>query len=119
VVGQVLRKAIRLPSACLKTDAYRQLCSLQIIGRGLAGARILNEVETDLLPFRERPQARPFDGGDMDENVLSIAVRLNEAEALGGIEELYGSLHDDFLSNRKSWKITQGIPYAASHMIRF
>jgi hypothetical protein len=69
--------------------------------RGLAGAEVNSlrtlahtvwlDVEADLLAVDERAQARSLDSGDVDENVLRAAIRRNEAEAFGCVEELYGT----------------------------
>ena len=49
------------------------------------------ELIGDLVAFIETLQARTLDSGDVDECVLVAAFRRNEAEALGGVEELYGA----------------------------
>src|SRR5438477_2128424 len=49
------------------------------------------DVEGDLLAVDERAQARGLDRGDVDEHILGAAVRRDEAEAFGGVEELYGA----------------------------
>src|SRR5436190_558349 len=58
--------------------------------RALAHAVRL-DVEGDLLAVDERAQARGLYRGDVDEHVLGAAVRRDEAEAFGGVEELYGA----------------------------
>src|SRR5208283_1817552 len=76
-----------------------RLRGLKVSGRVLARLAVANQFELDLLAFVERLHARALDGGDVHEHILSAAVRLNEAEALGGVEPFYRSgRHDDFLS---------------------
>jgi hypothetical protein len=49
--------------------------------------------------FSDGAHAGTLDGGDVDENVRSAVIGLDEAETFGGVEELYcSSCHDDFLS---------------------
>jgi hypothetical protein len=43
----------------------------------------------DLLALVEAVQTCSLDGADVDEDILPAAVRLNEAESLGGVEPLY------------------------------
>jgi hypothetical protein len=75
------------------------LCSREVLGSILAAAIITDDVEGDLLTFHEVAHARPFNGRDMNEDVRRAIARLNEAEALGRIEELNDTIvHDDFLS---------------------
>src|ERR1044071_1317332 len=50
------------------------------------------ELVRDLLAFAEGRQARALDGGDVDERVLAAVIRLDEAEALGGVEEFHGAI---------------------------
>jgi hypothetical protein len=70
------------------------LLDLKIIGRRSAAALVDDELVADLLAFSEIAEARALDGADMDENVVSAGVRLNEAEALLRIEPFNGaSLH--------------------------
>src|SRR4051812_16974592 len=72
-------------------DRPVSLGRLQLAGRHLAAALVALELEADLLAFRQRAEARTFDGGDVDEHVLAAAIRLDEAKALGGVEPLHGS----------------------------
>jgi hypothetical protein len=86
-------------STSVVTDQKRySLRSLKILSRALAATVVLDNVEAELLAFHDRAQTSAFDGGDVDENVRAAIVGLDEAEALGRIEELDGSdSHDDFL----------------------
>jgi hypothetical protein len=80
-------------------EQMTNLCRLKVIGRVLAGTAILNEFVTDLLTVCQRAEASALYGRDVYENVGRAIVRLNEAEALGCVEPLYGaSVHNDFLS---------------------
>ena len=72
------------------------LSVLQIAGRHLARLVVALEIEADLLAFNELAHAGALDGRDVDEGVSAAVVRLNEAEALGGIEPFYcASGHDE------------------------
>src|SRR3569833_2661667 len=62
----------------------------QVRRRNLAVTAAL-EVVAVLLAFVQAGQARALDGGDVDEGVLRTIIRLDEAEALGGVEEFYGA----------------------------
>ena len=67
----------------------------------LARLVVALEFEADLLTFYDLAHAGAFDGGNVDEHVLAAVVRLDEAEALGGIEPFNcASGHNEpFLSN--------------------
>ena len=60
-----------------------------IAGRHLARLDVALEIESDLLALDDFPHSGAFDGRDMHEGVTAAVVRLNEAEALGGIEPFY------------------------------
>jgi len=82
------------------------LSSLEIAGRHLAGLHVPLHVVADLLAFDDFAHSSAFDGRDMDERVCTAIVRLNEAEALGGIEPFNcASGHDEpfhsILNDRK------------------
>src|SRR3954454_11067509 len=62
---------------------------LEISGRRFAALR--HNFVADLLAFREAAHAGLFDRADMHEYILRAVVRLDESEALLGIEKLYGS----------------------------
>jgi len=72
----------------------------QILGGGLAGPAVGDDLEGDLLPFVEGAHAGAFNGADMNEDVLAAGVRLNEAEALLVVEPLHGS---DIHANHFLW----------------
>src|SRR5690554_4396355 len=81
--------------------AAGSLRGLQVLRRASAAAAVLNDIEIELLAFDDGAHACALHGGDMDEHVRLSAVLLDEAETLGGVEELDRSgVHDDFLSNR-------------------
>src|SRR5688572_6754104 len=55
----------------------------------MAGARLAalgDELVADFLRFVEGRQTSAFDGADMHEHILRAVIRLDEAEALLGIE---------------------------------
>ena len=68
----------------------------KVVGRALARALVLDDFVLDLLAFGQLAHARTFDGRDMNENVGRTFVRLDEAEALGGVKPFYcASGHDE------------------------
>src|SRR5262245_53365757 len=68
------------------------LGSAQVVGRGLAGPTIRHDVEGDLLSFVETAHPRAFNSADMNKDVFSALIRLNEAEALLAIEPFNGAV---------------------------
>src|SRR3954464_3388746 len=73
------RSGCRLVVGCLEVD-----------GAGLA-ALVLLDVVGDALVLLQRAHSGPLHGRDMDERVVSAAIRLNEAIALGFVEKFYGA----------------------------
>jgi len=72
------------------------LSVLQIAGRHFAGLVVALEFKADFLAFDELTHTGAFDGRDVDKSVSAAVVRLDEAEALGGIEPFYcASGHDE------------------------
>jgi hypothetical protein len=61
-----------------------RLSGLEVCSRLLAALHL--NVVADLLAFVEALQPGALDGADMDEDVLPAAIRLNETEALLGVE---------------------------------
>jgi hypothetical protein len=61
-----------------------RLSGLEVCSRLLAALHL--NVVADLLAFLEALQPGALDGADMDEDVLAAAIRLNETEALLGVE---------------------------------
>src|SRR5690606_19965049 len=60
------------------------------------------DVEAELLALDNGRDAGTLDGGNVDEDVRTAIVGLDETIALGGIEEFHGaSIHDDFPFNRQ------------------
>ena len=76
---------------CRWRPAQSKSSSAEIAGGRLARAAVRQHFISNLLAFIERGHASALDGGDMNENVRAAIVRLNEAEALGCIEPLYGA----------------------------
>ena len=74
---------------------------LQIAGGHLARLHVALHVKAELLALDDRGQTYTLDSGDMDKGVRAAVVRLNEAEALGGIKPFNcASGHDEpFHSN--------------------
>jgi hypothetical protein len=64
------------------------LAHAKVLGAGLAAHRIGLRFERELLALIERAQTSAFDGTDVNENVISAVVGLNEAEAFGRVEPL-------------------------------
>jgi hypothetical protein len=50
-----------------------------------------DDLVADFLTFVERTHSGALDGADVHEHILGAIIRLNKAEALLGIEELYSS----------------------------
>lgn len=76
-----------LPRECLALcSSQREVC------RAFATVTAGFHVERHFLRVRKAGQARAFDGGDVDENVLTARIRLDEAEAFLGIEKLHGAV---------------------------
>ena len=69
-------------------DAANGSLGAKLIGRHLARALVLHELEGDLLTFAQIAHASALDGADVDENVLSAIIRLDETKTLGRIEPL-------------------------------
>src|SRR4051794_4578605 len=67
---------------------------LQVDGAGLAPL-VLLDVVGDALVLLQRAHSGPLHRGNMDERVISAAVRLNEAIALGFVEKFYGADRHD------------------------
>src|SRR5215207_9012375 len=62
---------------------------LEVRRGGLAAAAVLLEVEIDGLALVQARETRLLDRGDVDEDVLTAAIGLDEAETLGGVEPLH------------------------------
>lgn len=62
----------------------------EIAGRNLAAT--IDELEFQLLTFGETFQAGTLDRADVHEHIIAALIALNEAEALGCVEELYDAL---------------------------
>jgi hypothetical protein len=62
------------------------LGSLKLACGHLARLAVTLKFKAELLAFNDRAHAGAFDGRDVNEDVGAAVVRLNEAEALGGIE---------------------------------
>jgi len=80
------------------------LGSLEIAGRHFARLDVALQFEADLLAFDELAHTSALDGRDVDERIGAAIVRLDEAEALGGIKPFNcASGHDEpFHSNRET-----------------
>jgi hypothetical protein len=66
-------------------------CFAEIACRRFTGAAILLDLIIDLLTINEGGETGAFNGGDMDEDVLTTAIGLNEAKTLGAVEPFHGS----------------------------
>src|SRR5690606_35711118 len=62
------------------------LDGLQVAGRHLTGLGVTLKLEADLLAFDEFAHSGALDSRNVHERVRAAIVRLNEAEALGGVE---------------------------------
>jgi hypothetical protein len=62
------------------------LGSLQVASRHLTGLCVAFEFVADLLALDDFPHSGALDGGNVYERISAAIVRLDKAEALGGIE---------------------------------
>lgn len=62
------------------------LSGLELAGGHLARLLVALKLETELLSFNDRSHACAFNSRHMDEHVRAAVIRLNEAEAFGGVE---------------------------------
>src|SRR5690349_4089730 len=67
------------------------LHGLQVLRGAFATARVADDLERNLLAFRETADPGALDGGNVDEHVLRAIIRLNEAVALGAVEPFHGA----------------------------
>jgi hypothetical protein len=85
-----------MPTNLLSAAADELLCGLEVLGSHLASLGVANDIKAELLAFDDVVHAGPLDRGDVDENVRSALIGLDEAEALGAVEPLYSTCrHDD------------------------
>ncbi|CCV08717.1 hypothetical protein MESS2_790009 [Mesorhizobium metallidurans STM 2683] len=79
----------RAPRALARRAPFSKSgCLAQRSSGRLASAAVLLDLEVDLLAFDQGRQSSALDCGDVDENVRAARVRLDEAEALGGVKPL-------------------------------
>jgi len=99
------------------TSSSSSLDHLQMAGARLAA--LGDELVADLLRFVEGRQTSAFDRADMNEHILRTVIRLDEAEALLGIEPLnFACRH---IGNLSSCAQTGGpslSPYSNSNVLR-
>jgi hypothetical protein len=85
----------RQPRVSLQIVAC-ELSSAQIFSGGLAGTTVCDDVERYLLAFIQALHASAFNGADMNEDVLTAVLWLNEAETFLAVKPLHGSrMHED------------------------
>jgi len=65
--------------------------SLKVLGCALAFSAVHHDVEGELLTLDESLHASALDGRNVNKHIRLAAALLDEAEALGGIEELHSS----------------------------
>src|SRR5207249_8451209 len=78
----------QLPSTC-RAGLLERSPDLKVFGRLLA--TIAYDFVLDDLTLIKGAQARPLDGGNVNEHVLPAALRLNESVPFGRVEPLHGS----------------------------
>jgi hypothetical protein len=69
----------------------------------------LFKIKADLLTVIQRAQAGLFDGGDVDKDILTAVLRLDEAEALLGIKPFDSADGHEFAPDgieTRRWSIT-------------
>jgi hypothetical protein len=97
---------MRLSAGPAKDLPTRQLGqSLKVVGRHLAALAVGDELEAYLLTFAQVAEPSPFDSADMDEGIIAAVIRLDEAEALLGVEPFHGSRSHSKLFRRRSCSI--------------
>jgi arsenate reductase len=57
----------------------------------LAAISAIAQLEADFLVVRKACEARAFDGGNMDENILAAAIRRDKAKTFGGVKPFHGA----------------------------
>jgi len=76
--------------------------NLQLISGGFAAAIVDHDLVGDLLAFGEAAKASALDRADMQENIGSAGIRLNETKAFLRVEPLNDTgLHDVSLSKEQ------------------
>ena len=65
---------------------------LELIGRGLSGAAVLLDLVAYLLTLLQIAQAGALDGADVNENIRSAIIGLDEAKALLTVEPFHSSV---------------------------
>src|SRR6185503_545310 len=78
------------PSSIVKIDVVLRR-HREIVGGGLAGPLVLDDLVVDLLPLIEAVQARALNSGNVHEHVRPALVGLNEAVALLPVEPFYSA----------------------------
>jgi hypothetical protein len=102
---QAYRQVTFVPS--LTSPSRWRLSNSQVVSRRLAAAAVGNDVKRHFLSFVEARQTSALYGADMNENIVSAFVWLNEAKAFLAIEPFHGScLH----------KINSSFGYARSNL---
>jgi len=81
--------------------ADTDLSSLKIASRHFAGLVVALQIVAKLLAFDDFAHSGALDGRDVNERVSAAVVRLDEAEALGGIKPFNcaGDHNEPFHSN--------------------
>ena len=80
-----------LGSTPSKNDARSDLDAGQIVGGGLTCPLVLDDFVIHFLTFIQAIEARTLDGGNVDENVRTTLIRLNEAISLLAVEPFNGA----------------------------
>jgi hypothetical protein len=89
------------------------LNGLQVVSRAFARTIVLDDIVLDLLAFDQAAHAGTFDRRGVNEHIGRAIVRLDKAEAFGGIEELNGSgVHNT--SFRSLWMAATDIAAASN-----
>src|SRR4051812_16022206 len=86
--GPCIQRSIRGFQYIRGNPESTTLADAKVLGAGLAAHRIGLRFERELLALIERAQTSAFNGADVNENVGSAVVGLNEAKTLGRVEPL-------------------------------
>lgn len=67
----------------------KSACFAEISSRGLAGAGVLLDFVVDFLALNKGRETSAFDSGNVDENVLTATVGLDESKTFNAVEPLH------------------------------
>src|SRR5690606_36713680 len=90
-------KRRRKPAAFWSSALGADSGELDLAGLLAATAAVVLEHETDPVALVEGADACALEGGGVYEHVIAALLRLDEAEALGRVEEFHGACHSHWV----------------------